>query len=121
MTNPPPTKSQEPAAIRAGSADKTQGPLAVVRPKDDAEGVLSSLPCTALTEHDTSAPAAPWVVGALEIRVPYRGIPTARSWCSCGRDRTVLGADAVRELVDAHAYHRTVCPVHNLPERRTAA
>ncbi|WP_406255250.1 hypothetical protein [Streptomyces chartreusis] len=121
MTNPPPTKSQEPAAIRARSAGKTRSPLAVVRPKDDAEGVLSSLPCTALAEGDAGAPAAPWVVGALEIRVPYRGTPTARSWCSCGRDRTVRGADAVRELVDAHAYHRTVCHLHNLPERRTAA
>ncbi|MGW4752881.1 hypothetical protein [Streptomyces chartreusis] len=121
MTNPAPTKSKESVVIRARSATKTQSPLAVVRPKDDAEGVLSSLPCTALTEHGANTPPTPRVVGALEIRVPYRGTPTARSWCSCGRDRTVSGADAVRELIDAHAYHRTVCHLHNLPERRTAA
>ncbi|MFI5548831.1 hypothetical protein [Streptomyces sp. NPDC051738] len=121
MTSPPPTKSPNPAAIRARSANKTQSPLAVVRPKDDAEGVLSSLPCTVLTEDDTTAPAVPRVVGALEIRTPYRRTPSARSWCSCGRDHTVRGADAVRELIDAHAYHRTVCPLHNLPERRAAA
>ncbi|MFD4477374.1 hypothetical protein ACFWPU_14855 [Streptomyces sp. NPDC058471] len=92
-----------------------------MRPKDDAEGVLSSLPCTVLTEDEAGAPSTPWVVGSLDITMPYRRTPTARSTCACGRDITTRGADQVRSLIDAHAYHRTVCDLHHLPERRNAA
>ena len=121
MTNPPPTKSPPSAPSWAYSADTTQDTTAVVRPKDDAEGVLSALPCTVLTEDEANAATAQRVIGGLEIKMPYRRTPTARSWCECGRDITARGDAEVRALIDGHAYHRTVCHLHHIPERRNAA
>ncbi|MFD4631695.1 hypothetical protein ACFVYR_14360 [Streptomyces sp. NPDC058284] len=92
-----------------------------MRPKDDAEGVLSTLPCTALAEDDADAPADPQIVGYLEIRAPHKRPPTARSTCACGRDIAARGVADVHALIDSHAYHRTVCPLHDQPERRNAA
>ncbi|MFH8737846.1 hypothetical protein [Streptomyces sp. NPDC017964] len=102
-------------------AAKAPAALSLVRPKGDAEGVLSALPFTVLTEHDANTPSTPWIVGSLDIKAPYRRTPTARSTCACGRDITARGPAEIRALTEAHAYHRTVCALHNLPERRNAA
>lgn len=92
-----------------------------MRPKDDAEGVLSALPFTVLTEQDTGTPATAWAAQALDVKMPFRRTPTARSTCPCGRDRTARGTQEVRALIEAHTHHRTECPLRNAPERRTAA
>ncbi|MER5952394.1 hypothetical protein [Streptomyces sp. NPDC001893] len=120
MTNPPPTKSL-PDSTGSSRAALTSLSTGDVRPKDDAEGVLSALPCTVLTEHEANAPSIPWIVGSLDIKTPYRRTPTARSTCACGRDITARGPAEIRALTEAHAYHRTVCALHNLSERRNAA
>ncbi len=97
----------------------TPGPI--VRPKDDAEGVLSVLPFTVLSEQEASAPATGWVGEVLDVKMPFRRTPTARSTCACGRDLTACGPQEVRDLIEDHAHHRTMCSLRDTPERRTAA
>ncbi|WP_331445124.1 hypothetical protein [Streptomyces xanthochromogenes] len=109
------------ATIRRENASiaPAQGP--VMRQKDDAEGVLSVLPFTVLTEQDTSTAATAWAGEALDVKMPFRRTPTARSTCACGRDRTAHGAQDVRALIADHTHHRTECPLHHAPERRPAS
>ncbi|QGV79785.1 hypothetical protein [Streptomyces ficellus] len=55
-------------------------------------------------------------VAWLHITAPGRGtVPSARSWCLCGRDRFTTGHNRVLALIDDHDHHRTHCP------RRTAS
>ncbi|MET9853254.1 hypothetical protein ABZY57_09955 [Streptomyces sp. NPDC006450] len=74
-------------------------------PKVVAEGVPSSVrsnPCL----DDGRRPVA-W----LHISAPGRGVtPSARSWCSCGRDLFAAGQSRALALIDDHMRHRTACP-----------
>ncbi|MFF3157665.1 hypothetical protein [Streptomyces sp. NPDC057910] len=123
MTSPqaplPPGLPNSATTVRENAAVLV--PSSVMRPKDDAEGVLSALPFTILTEQDTGTPDTAWAGEALHVRMPTRRTPTARSTCPCGRDRTAHGAQDVRALIKDHAHHRTECPLRNAPERRTTA
>jgi len=57
----------------------------------------------------------------LHLAAPGRGaVPTARSWCQCGHDRSAVGAARVLALIDAHTAHRSACPLRTT-ESRTAA
>ncbi|MGW6263661.1 hypothetical protein ACWF9O_43605, partial [Streptomyces sp. NPDC055085] len=91
------------------------------RLRDDAEGVLSSLPFTLLTGDEAQTEDGYRPVAWLTIRTPYRRTPTATSSCACGRNLTASGTAEVRDLAEAHDYHRTVCHLHNPQERRHAA
>ncbi|MEV6724668.1 hypothetical protein AB0M94_27465 [Streptomyces xanthochromogenes] len=121
MTSPATPRSPGlPLPATTGRENATIAPAhgPVVRQKDDAEGVLSVLPFTVLTEQDTSTAATAWAAQALDVKMPFRSTPTARSTCTCGRDRTAQGAQEVRALIDDHAHHRTECPLLHAPERR---
>ncbi|MET9361944.1 hypothetical protein ABZX93_13610 [Streptomyces sp. NPDC006632] len=123
MTSPRSPRSPGlPNPATTARKDATDAPQldSVVRPKDDAEGVLSALPFTVLTEQDTGTPTTEWAAQALDVKMPFRRPPTARSTCPCGRDVTARGVQDVRALIDDHAHHRTECPLHHSPERRPA-
>lgn len=93
----------------------------MARPKDDAEGVLSSLPFTVLTEEEASTPPGPRPIGWLIVKTPYRRPPTATSTCQCGRNLSARGQADVLDLIAAHDYHRTACPLRTGQEGRNAA
>ncbi|WP_329051636.1 hypothetical protein OG873_19580 [Streptomyces violaceus] len=57
----------------------------------------------------------------LHIVAPRGAVPTATSWCACGRDRSAIGKPRVLALIDDHNAHRTVCPLRNSQEGRAAA
>ncbi|MFB7280142.1 hypothetical protein ACFCZV_23775 [Streptomyces hydrogenans] len=38
-------------------------------------------------------------------------MPTAHSWCSCGRDLKAFGHHKVAQLTDDHTRHRSLCPL----------
>ncbi|MFF9339291.1 hypothetical protein ACF1CG_05900 [Streptomyces sp. NPDC014773] len=85
---------------------------AVVGRKVVAEGVPSGL--------DPRPPTGPRILAQLHICAPGRGAtPSARSWCSCGRDLNAFGHRKVTALIADHDRHRTLCPL--LPQRKEAA
>ncbi|MFJ9088733.1 hypothetical protein ACIRL3_40625 [Streptomyces sp. NPDC102384] len=121
MTHPAPTKSPHATPSGAHFADSSQATVSVVRPKGDAEGVLSALPFTALTEQEAREVPGPRPVAWLTIRTPHRQTPTATSTCACGRDLRARGQADVLDLITGHEYHRTVCPLRTNTEGRNAA
>lgn len=120
MTNPPPTKSR-PASDGSSRAALTSLPAGAVRPKDDAEGVLSALPFTVLTEDEASTAPGYGPIAWLAVQAPHRRTPTATSWCACGRDRSAVGHGKVLALIEAHTAHRDECPLRTSQEGRNAA
>ncbi|MFD9240836.1 hypothetical protein ACFV0D_02640 [Streptomyces sp. NPDC059556] len=38
-------------------------------------------------------------------------MPTAHSWCSCGRDFKAFGHQQIAHLADDHTRHRDQCPL----------
>lgn len=81
-----------------------------------AEGVLSAVgPHQQVTTQR--------LIGWLHIAAPAdrNGIARATSHCECGRHLTAHGRTDVLALIASHHEHRTVCPLHNAPERRRAA
>ncbi|WP_428953306.1 hypothetical protein [Streptomyces sp. cg35] len=121
MTPPDPSKSHQTTAIGAHVADKAQDTASALRPKGDAEGVLSSLPFTVLAEQEASTSPGYAPVAWLTIRTPFRRPPTATSTCACGRDLSARGQADVLALIAGHEYHRTVCPRLTHTEGRNAA
>ncbi|WP_406738053.1 hypothetical protein OG365_16225 [Streptomyces sp. NBC_00853] len=104
MTTGP--RSAEPTPTPAGG-----GALKVV-----AEGVPSSVRPDPHTG-DGRRPVA-W----LHIVAPpsYGATPSARSWCSCGRDIFAAGLVRALTLIDDHNQHRTLCPLLVSPEGKAA-
>ncbi|WP_202527792.1 hypothetical protein [Streptomyces sp. SID5770] len=48
----------------------------------------------------------------LHIGTPGRNaLPTAHSWCSCGRDLKAFGHQQIARLTDDHTQHRAQCPL----------
>ncbi|MFC8020534.1 hypothetical protein [[Kitasatospora] papulosa] len=43
----------------------------------------------------------------------FTAIPSARSWCRCGYERTAKGRAGVLALVEAHNAHPEHCPLLN--------
>lgn len=120
MTNPPPTKSPS-ASDGSSLAALTSLPAGAVRPKDDAEGVLSALPFTVLTEEEASTAPSYGPIAWLTVQTPYRRPSTATSTCACGRNLNARGRADVLDLIAAHEYHRTACPLRPSQEGRNAA
>ncbi|MGW3520792.1 hypothetical protein [Streptomyces hydrogenans] len=77
-----------PATDRPAAAEQLVRLRAVGARKDVAEGVPSS-----------SDPR------------PANAMPTAHSWCSCGRDLKAFGHHQVARLTDDHTRHRSLCPL----------
>ncbi|WP_327656224.1 hypothetical protein [Streptomyces sp. NBC_00483] len=121
MTHPASTKSPQTTPTEPHLADTSQVTRSALRPKDDAEGVLSALPFTALTEQEASQVPGPRPIAWLIVRTPYRRTPTARSTCTCGRDLSARGHADVLALIDDHTAHRAACPLRNPQEGRAAA
>ncbi|WP_328513605.1 hypothetical protein OHB25_30665 [Streptomyces mirabilis] len=96
-------------------ADQSARRPAEVRPKDDAEGVLSSLRPD--SQHDDGRRPIAW----LHFIAPYGATPTATSTCACGRDRRAVGKARVLALIEDHTAHRDECPLRTPQEGRTAA
>ncbi|GHG12477.1 hypothetical protein [Streptomyces hydrogenans] len=62
----------------------------------------------------------PQIVALLRISAPGRDTtPSARSWCSCGRNLAAFGQRKVTALIEDHTRHRTACPL--LTEGKEAA
>ncbi|MFB7220684.1 hypothetical protein [Streptomyces sp. NPDC056227] len=61
--------------------------------------------------------------GWLHIVAPpsYSAIPSARSWCACGYDRTAIGRAGVLALIEAHTEHHEHCPLLGNAEGSKAA
>ncbi|MFJ3547938.1 hypothetical protein [Streptomyces sp. NPDC090114] len=57
----------------------------------------------------------------LHISAPKGAVPTATSWCLCGRDRSAVGHRRVLALITDHTAHRDTCPLSTPQEGRAAA
>ncbi|MFJ2783612.1 MULTISPECIES: hypothetical protein [unclassified Streptomyces] len=69
-----------------------------------AEGVLSG--------SEPRPVDGPRVLAMLRIGLAGRNaVPTAHSWCSCGRDLQAFGHQQIARLADDHARHRDRCPL----------
>ncbi|MER5481886.1 hypothetical protein ABT024_01535 [Streptomyces sp. NPDC002812] len=101
----PPANSPPSTSTGIRPAEPTPATDGNGAPKVVAEGVLSSvLPDPRFD--DGRRPVA-W----LHINAPGRGVtPSARSWCSCGRDLFAAGQSRALALIDDHVRHRTACP-----------
>ncbi|MET7692083.1 hypothetical protein ABZT06_29575 [Streptomyces sp. NPDC005483] len=109
-----PLEGQPPASAEQ-AAELASPAVAVGDPKSAAEGVRTALG-TDPHGDDGRRPIA-W----LNIRAPGRGtIPTATSWCACGRDRSAVGIRRVHALIADHDSHRATCPLRNSQEGRAA-
>ncbi|MFJ3795758.1 hypothetical protein ACIPSJ_05690 [Streptomyces sp. NPDC090088] len=105
----------QPPANGAQVAELAAPAPAVGVPKSVAEGVRSALG-TDPHGDDGRRPIA-W----LHINAPGHGaIPTATSWCACGRDRSAVGIRRVLALAADHDAHRTTCLLRNSQEGRAA-
>jgi hypothetical protein len=105
----------QPRAYEGNVAEPASPAPAVGDPKGVAEGVRTALGSNPHGD-DGRRPIA-W----LTINAPGRGaIPTATSWCACGRDRSAVGIRRVLALVADHDTHRTACPLRNSQEGRAA-
>ncbi|MFJ3933992.1 MULTISPECIES: hypothetical protein [unclassified Streptomyces] len=68
----------------------------------------------------TGRTGQPRITALLRISAPGRdATPSARSWCSCGRDLTALGQRRAAALIEDHTRHRSLCPL--LTEGKEAA
>ncbi|MFJ5707929.1 hypothetical protein [Streptomyces sp. NPDC093105] len=60
----------------------------------------------------TGGAGQPRIVALLRISAQGRDTtPSARSWCSCGRDLAAFGQRKVAALIEDHTRHRTACPL----------
>ncbi len=106
-----PTTDQPSTAEPAPTRDCRGAPKNVAR-----EGALSAL------RPDPHPSNMRHPVAWLTITAPGRGAtPTGTSWCACGRDRSAVGLRKVAALAEAHAAHRTTCPLRAPQEGRAAA
>ncbi|MFF9840372.1 hypothetical protein [Streptomyces sp. NPDC013740] len=112
MTNRTPRSSKSLFGLRAPvAAEQAASRRAVGASKVVAEGVPSSS-----GPHLTDGPR---IVGMLHIGGASRGgLPTAHSWCSCGRDLKAFGHRQIERLAADHVQHRSQCPL--LTERKEA-
>ncbi|WP_433572842.1 hypothetical protein [Streptomyces sp. CA-251247] len=113
--HPPRPKSLASAATGPRAAEQAVAPQGVGAPKVVAEGVPSAvLP-------DPHQPDGRYPVAWLHISAPRAAVPTATSKCTCGWDRSAIGRNKVRHLIDLHTTHRDTCPLRTPQEGRQAA
>jgi hypothetical protein len=80
--------------------------------------------CSSTTDQPAGAPGdGRQAIAWLTITAPtsWRRVPTARSWCRCGYERTATGTRAVLRLIEGHTAHRDHCPLRNPTGTRKAA
>ncbi|WP_234048323.1 hypothetical protein [Streptomyces liliifuscus] len=111
----PPLKSITPTPDGPQDAPQPVDAPAVGDPKGVAEGV----PIAVRPDPQTGDGRYP--VAWLTISVPYRAVPTATSWCACGRDRNATGDADVWALIADHEAHRDTCPLRTTQEGKAAA
>ncbi|MFB6628918.1 hypothetical protein ACFCWY_03425 [Streptomyces sp. NPDC056362] len=93
-----------PTTLRTVVAEQPVGLRAVGARKVVAEGVPSV--------SDPHPADGPRILAMLHVGTPGRNaMPTAHSWCSCGRDLKAFGHQQIARLADDHARHRTQCPL----------
>ncbi|MET9412648.1 hypothetical protein ABZY03_00400 [Streptomyces klenkii] len=122
MTTTPPSRrpKRHDTTTRPDIADKAALPVpGCGQGKAARQGVLSALP-------PEQRPAAPprgdgrIPVAWLHICAPRGAVPTATSWCVCGRDRSAIGHAKVLALAEDHAAHRALCPLRTAEGRNAA-
>ncbi|MGA4978077.1 hypothetical protein [Streptomyces cinereoruber] len=88
-----PDAAEQPVVLRAVGARKVV-----------AEGVPSG--------SEPHPDPGPRILAMLHIGAPGRNaMPTAHSWCSCGRDLKAFGHQQIARLAADHARHRVQCPL----------
>ncbi|WP_269854271.1 hypothetical protein [Streptomyces sp. RPT161] len=125
MTTSPsrPALKSIPTCDRPSTAEPTGGTPGHSALKNAArQGVRSALrpdPHPATPPRGDGRTPVAW----LHVTAPSdrQAIPSATSWCQCGRYRTATGRTNVLRLVEAHTAHREHCPLRNPTERRNAA
>ncbi|MFF7438695.1 hypothetical protein [Streptomyces sp. NPDC008122] len=101
--NPSPLECR-PTTLRPAVAEQSVALRAVGAGKAVAEGVPSG--------SDPHPADGPRILAMLHIGAPGRNaMPTAHSWCSCGRDLKAFGHQQITRLTDDHARHRDRCPL----------
>ncbi|MEV6807318.1 hypothetical protein [Streptomyces sp. NPDC051132] len=119
MTTPsrPRLKSITSTPDRPPAAEPAAPRTAVGEPKGAARQGVPSAIRSDPRPGDVRYPVA-WLV----VSSPrYGHMPTAASQCACGWDHSAIGHAQVRALIEAHATHRTACPLRNPREGRAAA
>ncbi|MGW0756339.1 hypothetical protein ACWD1Y_07600 [Streptomyces sp. NPDC002814] len=116
MTNPPRSKSLTrhpggPRAAQPGPARPTVG--------EPTGAARKGVPIAVRPNPQTGDGRYP--VAWLHIVAPRGAVPTATSWCACGRDRSAVGRARVLALIDDHTAHRDTCTFRNPQEGRAAA
>jgi hypothetical protein len=116
MNTPPRSalKSRPSTHDRPRAAALSAVPPGVGAPKGVAEGVPSAL------RPDPQLGDGRYPIAWLHIAVPMGAVPTATSKCACGWDRSAIGRQKVRDLIDLHAVHRDACPLRNSEGRKAA-
>lgn len=110
LRNPSPLEC--PPANVPTVADQPVRPRAVGARKAVAEGVRSG--------SDPHPADGPRILAMLHIGAAGRNaMPTAHSWCSCGRDLKAFGHHKAAALIVDHDRHRSLCPL--LTQGREAA
>ncbi|MFD3562473.1 hypothetical protein ACFWVU_22760 [Streptomyces sp. NPDC058686] len=117
MTNRPHPrlKSLTPAPTGASLAEPGPAPSSPGAPKGVAEGVPTAV------RPDPQTKDGRYFLAWLHVTAPRGAIPTATSNCDCGHNRSAIGRTRVLDLIDEHAFHRTVCPLRTPQEGRAAA
>ncbi|MET7621436.1 hypothetical protein [Streptomyces sp. NPDC005408] len=113
--HPPRPKSLVSAATGPRVAQLAAVPAGVGEPKGVAEGVPTAV------RPEPQPVDGRYFVAWLHVVAPRGGTPTATSKCACGRDRSAVGRDNVRDLVHEHDMHRENCPLRSTTEEREAA
>ncbi|MFD9189666.1 hypothetical protein ACFWCA_15705 [Streptomyces phaeochromogenes] len=100
------------------------GPQDAPQPVDtpavgDPKGVAEGVPTAVRPDPQTGDGRYP--IAWLTISAPYRTVPTANSWCACGRDRDATGDADVWALIADHEAHRDTCPLRTTQEGKATA
>ncbi|MEU8454852.1 hypothetical protein [Streptomyces griseoaurantiacus] len=112
----PRLEGQPPTLTRPNPAEPTPPPAAVGEPKGAARKGVRTAVVPDPHPDDGRRPVA-W----LHIVAPRGAVPTATSWCACGRDRSAVGHRRVLALITEHNDHREHCPLRSSQEGRAAA
>ncbi|MEW2345807.1 MULTISPECIES: hypothetical protein [Streptomyces] len=98
------------------AAEPTPPPAAVGEPTGAARKGVRTAVVPEPHPDDGRRPIA-W----LHIVAPRGAVPTATSWCACGRDRSAVGHRRVLALITEHNDHREHCPLRSSQGGRAAA